>query len=130
MDEAGAIAPLISFATAGNAPVISPNIPEPGAFRNRNYIELVVPKEHFRPVNGLVDGSRINSAAGESNQGALDSGFAPAQIAGPGVPSTTSEYNIILPSGVYSIKATAIKPGLMKHRWRGLRLTGPPPMGY
>src|SRR5690348_16414341 len=108
--QASKIAPLISFATAGNAPVISPNIPEPGAFRNRNYIELEMPKEHFKPVNALIDGSGINNAAEESNKGALDSGFARAQIAAPGVPSTTPVHNIVLPSGVYSIKPDSNRP--------------------
>src|SRR4051812_4729649 len=108
--QAREIAPLISFARAGNAPLISPNIPEPGAFRNRNYIELEVPKEHFKPMNGLIDGSGINSAAEESDKGALDSGFARARIAAPGVPSTTPVHNIVLPSGVYSVKSDSNRP--------------------
>jgi hypothetical protein len=102
--------PLITFATDGTAPVISANIPEPGAFANRNYIDLQVPKEHFKPTNVLTQLSQINSASGEVNQGALNSGSGSAQIAAPGIPSTTPGYNVIMPSGVYSIREDSNKP--------------------
>jgi hypothetical protein len=110
VDGPKTIAPLISFATEDTAPVISPNVPEPGAFTNRNYIDLQVPKEHFKPTNSLTDPSRISSAAGVSKEGTLDSGPSAAQLAAPGVPSTTPGYNVILPSGVYSLKEDSNKP--------------------